>query len=161
MFVTLPPGGKLPKHRDPYAGSLRYHLGLVTPNSEKCRIIVDGERYYWKDGEAVLFDETYIHYAHNESDQDRLILFCDVERPLRFKPVKWLNSFFGWLIMSSASSPNMESDRTGFINKVFGYAYQIRIVGKRLKSYNERLYYAVKYMLFAGIFYLVFLRNIG
>jgi len=23
-------------------GSLRYHLGLVTPNSDKCRILVDG-----------------------------------------------------------------------------------------------------------------------
>ncbi len=26
-------------------------------------IEVDGERYSWRDGEGVLFDETYIHYA--------------------------------------------------------------------------------------------------
>ena len=32
MFAMLPPGGKLGAHRDPFAGSLRYHLGLVTPN---------------------------------------------------------------------------------------------------------------------------------
>ena len=38
MFAMLPPGGKLGAHRDPFAGSLRYHLGLVTPNSDKCRI---------------------------------------------------------------------------------------------------------------------------
>jgi hypothetical protein len=42
MFAMLPPGGKLGAHRDPFAGSLRYHLGLVTPNSNKCRILVDG-----------------------------------------------------------------------------------------------------------------------
>ena len=42
MFAMLPPGGKLGAHRDPFAGSLRYHLGLVTPNSDKCRILVDG-----------------------------------------------------------------------------------------------------------------------
>ncbi|MFX5366545.1 aspartyl/asparaginyl beta-hydroxylase domain-containing protein, partial [Acinetobacter baumannii] len=29
MFAMLPPGGKLGAHRDPFAGSLRYHLGLV------------------------------------------------------------------------------------------------------------------------------------
>src|SRR5690606_16468674 len=75
MFAVLPPGGTLVRHRDPYAGSLRYHLGLVTPNSNTCRIIVDGEEYYWKDGEDVMFDETYIHYAENKSDVTRLILF--------------------------------------------------------------------------------------
>ena len=65
MFAVLPPGGKLGAHRDPYAGSLRYHLGLVTPNAETCRIVVDGEPYHWRDGEAVIFDETFIHSAEN------------------------------------------------------------------------------------------------
>src|ERR1700739_3253055 len=36
MFAVLPAGSELLQHRDPYAGSLRYHLGLITPNSEKC-----------------------------------------------------------------------------------------------------------------------------
>ena len=31
MFAELPDGSRLPRHRDPYAGSLRYHLGLITP----------------------------------------------------------------------------------------------------------------------------------
>src|SRR5690606_34355901 len=43
MFALLPPGAKLNPHRDPFAGSLRYHLGLATPNSDACRIFVDGE----------------------------------------------------------------------------------------------------------------------
>ena len=33
MFAELPPQGKLNPHRDPFAGSLRYHLGLSIPNS--------------------------------------------------------------------------------------------------------------------------------
>src|ERR1700712_429839 len=61
MFAELPPGGRLTKHRDPYAGSLRFHLGLLTPNDERCFINVDGEPYHWRDGEGVMFDETYIH----------------------------------------------------------------------------------------------------
>ena len=50
MFAALPPGGRLVTHRDPFAGSVRYHLGLVTPNSDDCYISVDGERYAWRDG---------------------------------------------------------------------------------------------------------------
>jgi aspartyl/asparaginyl beta-hydroxylase (cupin superfamily) len=32
IFAILLPGGRLVTHRDPFAGSLRYHLGLITPN---------------------------------------------------------------------------------------------------------------------------------
>src|SRR3954469_3556985 len=76
MFAALPPGGKLGAHRDPYAGSLRYHLGLVTPNAPCCYMLVDGEPYYWRDGEGVIFDETFIHFVENKSEQTRIILFC-------------------------------------------------------------------------------------
>jgi beta-hydroxylase len=78
MFAELPPGGRLNPHRDPFAGSLRYHLGLVTPNDDRCHIVVDGEKYSWRDGHGILFDETYVHQAHNDSGQNRIILFCDI-----------------------------------------------------------------------------------
>src|SRR5580658_3786032 len=61
LFALLPGKSKLGEHRDPFAGSLRYHLGLMTPNSDDCRIYVDGSAYSWRDGQAVIFDETYIH----------------------------------------------------------------------------------------------------
>ena len=67
MFAELPPGSKLNRHRDPFAGSLRHHLGLSTPNDDRCFIEVDGERYSWRDGQGVVFDETYIHCAQNDS----------------------------------------------------------------------------------------------
>ena len=71
MFASLPSGGKLVAHRDPFAGSLRYHLGLATPNDDDCFILVDGQKHSWRDGEGVLFDETYIHEAHNKTDENR------------------------------------------------------------------------------------------
>lgn len=52
MFAELPPGAYLGKHRDPYAGSVRYHLGLSTPNDDRCFIEVDRQRHSWRDGEA-------------------------------------------------------------------------------------------------------------
>jgi beta-hydroxylase len=156
MFAVLPAGSELLQHRDPYAGSLRYHLGLITPNSELCHIVVDGQSYAWKDGEEVIFDETYIHYAENKTDIDRIILFCDVERPVKTMFGRAWNKFFGWFIMASAASPNMGEDKTGNINKVFKYIYSIRRVGKALKAYNRNLYYAVKYVLMVLILYLIF-----
>lgn len=158
MFAVLPAGGQLLQHRDPYAGSLRYHLGLITPNSEQCRIIVDGQSYAWKDGEDVLFDETYIHYAENNTDVDRIILFCDIERPVKTAFGRFWNKFFGWFIMAAAASPNMGNDKTGNINKVFKYIYSIRLVGKRIKAYNRNLYYTLKYVLMGLILYFAFFR---
>ncbi len=158
MFAVLPAGSELLMHRDPYAGSLRYHLGLITPNSEACNIVVDGQKYAWRDGEDVMFDETYIHYAENKTDKDRLILFCDVERPVKTWFGRGWNKFFGWFIMAAAASPNMGDDKTGNINKVFRYIYSIRLVGKKLKAYNRNLYYAVKYALMLLILWLIFFR---
>jgi beta-hydroxylase len=80
MFAVLPPGGRIGRHHDPVASSLRYHLGLLTPNSEKCALTLDGIEYPWRDGEELLFDQTYMHSAANNTDTLRVILFCDVEK---------------------------------------------------------------------------------
>src|SRR6266702_3408123 len=110
MFALLPPGGKLGAHRDPFAGSLRYHLGLITPNSEACRIFVDGEPYFWRDGEAVMFDETFIHRAENKTDVTRVILFCDIERPLSSRIMTWLNRGFRNTINRASQTENTPGD---------------------------------------------------
>ncbi|PZR20950.1 MAG: aspartyl/asparaginyl beta-hydroxylase domain-containing protein, partial [Azospira oryzae] len=82
MFSILPPGAELSLHSDPMACSLRYHLGLQTPNSGQCYIHVDRQACVWHDGEDFVFDETYPHLALNGTDQSRLIFMCDVDRPL-------------------------------------------------------------------------------
>ncbi|CAI0747092.1 Aspartyl/Asparaginyl beta-hydroxylase [Serratia quinivorans] len=151
MFAELPDGSRLPRHRDPYAGSLRYHLGLITPNDDRCFIEVDGERYSWRDGEGVMFDETYLHFAENQSGQNRLILFCDIERPMRFRWAQGINHWLGRNLMSAATAPNEEGDRTGGVNKLFKYIYAVRKVGKRLKAWNRTGYYIIKWILFGGI----------
>ena len=114
MFTMLPPGARLVKHRDPYAGSLRYHLGLVTPNSDDCYIDVDGQKYSWRDGEAVIFDETFIHYAENRTDKNRIILFLDVKRPVSFFLVDWFNKLFSRVVLAAAATKNIEGDKVVF-----------------------------------------------
>lgn len=144
MFAELPPGGRLNPHRDPFAGSLRYHLGLVTPNDAQCYIDVDGIRHVWHDGEGVIFDETYVHEAHNKTDANRIILFCDVERPLIWRWAERFNHWFGRRIMSAASSPNADTDTTGFINKLTHAHWVIDEKRKAFKNANRTLYKATK-----------------
>ncbi|HJV51491.1 MAG TPA: lipid A hydroxylase LpxO [Noviherbaspirillum sp.] len=151
MFAELPPGGKLNMHRDPYAGSLRYHLGLATPNSERCFIEVDGQRYSWRDGEGVMFDETYIHWAQNGSDSDRLILFCDVERPMRYRWAQAINRWLGRTLVTAASSPNETGDQTGGINRVFRFVWVAGQYRRRFKAWNRNAYYATKTLLIVGV----------
>lgn len=156
MFTLLPPGAQLPRHRDPYAGSLRYHLGLITPNDDGCYISVDGELYSWRDGEDVLFDETYIHYAKNETEQDRLIFFADVARPMRGSISQWLNQSFGRLLGKLTESPNTEDDNTGALNKIFGTVYKFREFSKAFKKKNKPLYMISKYVLIFSALYALF-----
>ncbi|MDX2464979.1 MAG: aspartyl/asparaginyl beta-hydroxylase domain-containing protein [Porticoccus sp.] len=156
MFAMLPPGARLVKHRDPYAGSLRYHLGLVTPNSEDCFISVDGEKYHWKDGEPVIFDETFIHYAENKTDVNRIVLFLDVKRPVSFFLVDWFNEIFSRIVLAASSTKNMEGDSVGLLNRIFPAIYKVRLVGKRIKKFNRPLYYFLQYSIYLLIIYALF-----
>jgi len=160
MFALLPPGARLPSHRDPFAGSLRYHLGLRTPNSEKCHIFVDGELYYWKDGEAVMFDETFIHRAENQTDVQRLILFCDVERPLSNRLARAINRWIGQPFARAAATQNLPGEKVGVLNKLFQYVYQLRLLAKRLKTWDRNVYYVLKWLLLGALVYAIFLRSI-
>ncbi len=156
MFTSLPPGARLPKHRDPFAGSLRYHLGLITPNSDDCRIFVDGIQKSWRDGEDLMFDETYIHTAENRTDQPRVILFCDVERPMNNPVARAFNWAVGRTLAAASASRNRPDEPLGAFNHLFKYVYSIRIVGKRLKAENRTLYYALKYTLMCALGYWIF-----
>lgn len=158
MFASLPPGAWLTPHRDPFAGSLRYHLGLVTPNNDDCFILVDGNRLVWRDGEDVLFDETFIHEAHNNTDQPRIILFADVQRPMRFKLVDKFNGFISNHLLKASSTQNEATEKVGLINKAFEKLYSLRIYSRKLKKWNRKVYYSLKYSLFLAVIYLLFLR---
>ena len=157
MFAALPPGTSLCKHRDPYAGSLRYHLGLITPNSDDCYIIVDGQKYAWHDGEAVMFDETFLHYAHNNTEQDRIVLFLDIKRPVTFFLVDWLDVLLSRFLLAATTTKNIHGDKVGVLNQVFGYVYQVRLLGKKLKAVNKGLYYLLEYGLYLGLIYWIFI----
>ena len=147
MFAELPPGGKLNPHRDPFAGSMRYHLGLATPNDDRCFIEVDGERHSWRDGQGVVFDETFIHWAINGSESDRVILFCDVERPMRYRWMGAFNRWFGRTVMTAAASPNETGDQVGLVSKLFRISFYAGQYRRRFKAWNKTAYNITRVLL--------------
>ena len=158
MFASLPAGARLGRHRDPFAGCLRLHLGLATPNDDACWLEVDGECYSWRDGEAVLFDETYVHEAFNGSAADRLIFLADVERPLR-EPMRTINRAVMSTVMRATVTQNVAGEPIGAINRAFAPIHALLQWGKPLKARNRKAYYAVKTAAAAGLV-AVFLASI-
>lgn len=145
MFSLVGPRSRLGRHRDPLGAALRYHLGLVTPNSDACRILVDGVPYGWRDGEDVLFDETYLHWVENDTDQTRIVLFCDVERPLRWR---WATAVNRWVIRHlgpSTAARNEPGEPLGLVNRLAAAYHPLQAAGRRLKARNRRVYYALKF----------------
>jgi beta-hydroxylase len=143
MFAFLPPRSQLARHADPIAVSLRYHLGLATPNSDACFINVDGHNLSWRDGEVIMFDETYLHYVRNDTDSDRLILMCDVKRPLN--PLGALFNPFYEAITRASVVPNTPEDHRGLANRIFSGLAPVLARSKALKSTNRPLYLVVKW----------------
>jgi aspartate beta-hydroxylase len=86
FFSILDPGKSIPEHEGPYLGYLRYHLALRVPAENPPKLVVKGQDYVWKAGEAVLFDDSWPHSVVNSSAETRAVLVVDVRRPLPALP---------------------------------------------------------------------------
>jgi len=82
FFSILDPGKSVPQHEGPYFGYLRYHLGVRVPKQNPPKLIVNSQDYVWREGEAVLFDDSWPHSVVNNSAEPRGVLIVDVRRPL-------------------------------------------------------------------------------
>ena len=67
-----------------------------------------------------------VHWAENKTDQTRVILFCDVERPLS-TPMSAINHHVGAFMGKITASPNAErNEKTGFVNRLFALGQRRR-----------------------------------
>jgi beta-hydroxylase len=168
MFVVLPPAGRIGRHHDPLATSLRYHIGLVTPNSEKCALTLDGEAYPWYDGKELLFDQTFLHSAVNETDQPRVILFCDVDKPNLFWGVKHLAGAVNSLLVAKMTGAG-DGGKLSWVSALYRPVYRVRaFVKQKIRPRSLFLYNVIKFsaigaaLLFVGaILYLLTSASLG
>ncbi|WP_343227340.1 aspartyl/asparaginyl beta-hydroxylase domain-containing protein [Pseudoxanthomonas sp. PXM01] len=116
---------------------------------------VDGQALSWRDGRDFVFDETYPHYARNDTDTLRLILMCDVERPMN--PLgRAFNRLYSQLARALAV-PNTGEDRRGALTAVFAAVAPLRRRAVVLKARHRGLYVLLKYSLNAMLLLLAFL----
>jgi beta-hydroxylase len=91
FFSILSPGKHIPAHRGAWNGILRFHLGLMVPEPrERVRIRIGNDFYSWREGEALIFDDTFNHEVWNDTNGYRVVLFVDFARPM-YQPFHWLN----------------------------------------------------------------------
>ncbi|MGH8398738.1 MAG: aspartyl/asparaginyl beta-hydroxylase domain-containing protein, partial [Gammaproteobacteria bacterium] len=79
FFSVLKPGAHIPPHTGVINTRLVTHLPLIIPPD--CGIRVGNETRGWKEGECIVFDDTFEHEAWNKSDQTRVVLIFDIWNP--------------------------------------------------------------------------------
>ena len=124
MFSVLKAHSEIKYHTGPFRGSMRYHLGLKVPQDRvNCFIQVDKYKYSWKEGESLLFDDTYVHRVVNDTDEDRIVLFLDIQRTGKhlLSPVMdWINhQVCNSFIIHSLSELNKENEKTQKIKNMY------------------------------------------
>ncbi len=105
MFSVLEPGAHIPLHAGAIKGLVRLHLPLLVPTGDHCWIEIAGERLHWIEGEPLIWDDTYLHRVHNDTDQVRVVLFVDLERPM---PTERLTTFNRWVLRRMSASKRIQ-----------------------------------------------------
>lgn len=84
MVSCLERGKHIRPHCGPFRGVLRYHLTLHCADGDAdhdCRLRVDDAWIPYREGEALLWDDTFEHEVINRTSGDRIALLLDVFRP--------------------------------------------------------------------------------
>jgi|APGre2960657404_1045060.scaffolds.fasta_scaffold82096_2 hypothetical protein len=79
-FSWLRPHASIPEHQDPNDETV-YHLGLIVPSGDRCYIRTQGQKLIHREAEVLTFDDRYLHSAHNETDEERVILYLLLHAP--------------------------------------------------------------------------------
>lgn len=79
LFSRLAGGATIPPHHGAINARLICHLPLIVPPG--CGFRVGGEMREWEVGKLLVFDDSVLHEAWNNSDEDRIILIFDCWRP--------------------------------------------------------------------------------
>ncbi|BDI61099.1 aspartyl/asparaginyl beta-hydroxylase domain-containing protein [Qipengyuania nanhaisediminis] len=90
FFSILAPGSHIVPHRGVTKAFFTAHLGLVVPaQPDRLWMRVGDERVHWEEGHWTIFDDTYEHEVRNDTEETRIILLCQVKRPL-CAPGSWI-----------------------------------------------------------------------
>ncbi|WP_082203854.1 aspartyl/asparaginyl beta-hydroxylase domain-containing protein [Winslowiella iniecta] len=92
-IAVLEPGVCLAAHEGPYAGILRYHLGIEVPEVNPPYIRVKDQYHTWQTGKSIVLDDVFDHEVYNNASERRVILIVDFKRPMP-KFYNFLNNMY-------------------------------------------------------------------
>jgi aspartate beta-hydroxylase len=84
LYSVFSPGTHLLPHCGVTNTRVVGHLPLMIPDD--CVLRVGGEDHHWREGEVVVFDDTYEHEAWNRSDRTRVVMIFDLWNPFLSLP---------------------------------------------------------------------------
>ena len=79
LWSLLKPGTHIQPHHGMLNTRLICHIPLIVPKD--CAIRVGNETRAWREGEALIFDDSFEHEAWNKSGDTRVILLFEIWRP--------------------------------------------------------------------------------
>lgn len=98
---VFPPGKRLRPHRGPFKAVWRYHMAYLVSDLENggtsCELDINGQTYHLREGQDLIWDDTYIHSARNQSDKPRIVLLLDVYRRDHPWWIGWLSRLTLWI----------------------------------------------------------------
>jgi aspartate beta-hydroxylase len=80
LYSVLRPGSRIMPHYGVSNVRVVMHLPLQVPSDCALNIVDVGE-HCWKEGQLMMFDDTYLHEAWNRSNSTRVILLMDCWNP--------------------------------------------------------------------------------
>lgn len=84
FLSIMEPDTHVPRHRGLTKSWLNCHLPLILPtDGKRCEIAINDDLYQWREGEWLVFDETYPHEVWNMSSQPRVVLMLQVQRDMQ------------------------------------------------------------------------------
>ena len=84
FFSRLKPKTSIPPHFGLTNTRMTVHLPIIVPDGVgdgRPWLGVGDERHFWREGEIVAFDDSFVHQAANPTDQDRTVLIFETHHP--------------------------------------------------------------------------------
>lgn len=79
LWSLLKPGTHIQPHHGLLNTRLICHIPLIVPGD--CALRVGNETREWREGEALIFDDSFEHEAWNRSNRTRVVLLFEIWRP--------------------------------------------------------------------------------
>lgn len=116
-FSILEPGSSILPHTGPSNMRLTCHLGLI--GCKGVKVFVGKEKSFYKDGECIIFDDSYVHSVKHDGKERRVTLMLDFWHPGVTRIER--NCFMELLHLAAT---NLECDLEEFCHSL--HLYQIR-----------------------------------